>query len=112
MPSNKTNSATTPGRARIALAALAAMAVIAALLLGGLVALAQNDRGAVPNLRLSSASPGELTISWDAPDPAPSDYGSTGRNRAWAFSPTRTPTRPAGGTSTPAARSGPSPSPG
>ena len=28
----------------------------------------------VPNLRLSSASPGELTISWDAPDPAPSDY--------------------------------------
>ena len=74
MPSNKTNSATTPGRARIALAALAAMSVIAALLLGGLVALAQGDRGAVPNLRLSSASPGELTISWDAPDPAPSDY--------------------------------------
>ena len=32
------------------------------------------DRGAVPNLRLSSAAPGELTISWDAPDPAPSDY--------------------------------------
>ena len=28
----------------------------------------------MPNLRLSSASPGELTISWDAPDPAPSDY--------------------------------------
>ena len=74
MPSNRTNSATTPGRARIALAALAALAVMAALLFGGLVALAQGDRGAVPNLRLSSASPGELTISWDAPDPAPSDY--------------------------------------
>ena len=74
MPSNKTNSATTPGRARIALAALVAMAVMAALLFGGLVALAQGDRGAVPNLRLSSAAPGELTISWDAPDPAPSDY--------------------------------------
>ena len=74
MPSNKTNSATTPGRARIALAALAALAVMAALLFGGLVALAQGDRGAVPNLRLSSAAPGELTISWDAPDPAPSDY--------------------------------------
>ena len=69
-----TNSVTTPGRARIALAALAALAVMAALLFGGLVALAQGDRGAVPNLRLSSASPGELTISWDAPDPAPSDY--------------------------------------
>ena len=74
MPSNKTNSATTPGRARIALAALAAMAVIASLLLGGLIAQAQSDNGAVPNLRLSSAGPGELTISWDAPDPAPSDY--------------------------------------
>ena len=86
MPSNKTNSfttpppppitnsVTTPGRARIALAALAALAVMAALLFGGLVALAQGDRGAVPNVRLSSASPGELTISWDAPDPAPSDY--------------------------------------
>ena len=47
---------------------------MAALLFGGLVALAQGDRGAVPNVRLSSASPGELTISWDAPDPAPSDY--------------------------------------
>ena len=74
MPSNKTNSATNSGRARIALAALAALAVMAALLLGGLIAQAQSDRGAVPNLRLSSASPGELTISWDAPDPAPSDY--------------------------------------
>ena len=68
MPSNKANSAANPERVCIALAALAA------LLLGGLVALAQSDRGAVPNLRLSSASPGELTISLDAPDPAPSDY--------------------------------------
>ena len=74
MPSNKRNSAANPGRARIALAALVALAVMAALLFGGLVALAQSDRGAVPNLRLSSAAPGELTISWDAPDPAPSDY--------------------------------------
>ena len=74
MPFNKRNSATTLGRVRITLGVLAALAVIAALLLGGLVALAQSDRGAVPNLRLSSAGPGELTISWDAPDPAPSDY--------------------------------------
>ena len=73
MLSDRTISAT-PGTARIILAALAALAVMAALLLGGPVALAQSDRGAVPNLRLSSASPGELTISWDAPDPAPSDY--------------------------------------
>ena len=74
MPSNRTNSAANPGRVRITLAALAAMAVIAALLLGVMTAQAQSDRGATPNLRLYSASPGELTISWDAPDPAPSDY--------------------------------------
>ena len=32
------------------------------------------SQGEVPNPELSSTSPGELTISWDAPDPAPSDY--------------------------------------
>ena len=74
MLSNKRNSATTPERVLITLAALAVMSVIAALMLGGPVALAQSDSGAVPNLRLSSATPGELTASWDAPDPAPSDY--------------------------------------
>ena len=68
--------------------------------------------GSVPNLRLSSASPGKLTISWDAPDPAPSDYRITGRKKAWTSSPTVAPTRLTGGTSTPAGRSGPSPSPG
>ena len=74
MPSNRTNSASTPGWAFITLATVAAMAVIAVLLLGVMTAQAQNDKGAVPNLELSSASPGALTISWDAPDPAPSDY--------------------------------------
>ena len=85
MPFNKTNSAANPGRVRITLAALAALAVMAALLLGGLVALAQGDRGAVPNLRLSSAGPGELTISWDAPDPAPSDYRVTWAEQSLDF---------------------------
>ena len=74
MLSNKRNSATTPGRVLITLATLAAMSMIAALLLVSTSAQAQSDRGAVPNLRLSSATPGELTASWDAPDPAPSDY--------------------------------------
>ena len=57
--------------------------VAAALILCGVIAAggglampaqAQGGSGAVPNLRLSSASPGELTITWDTPDPAPSDY--------------------------------------
>ena len=74
MPSNETNSATNPGRKLITLATTAAISVIAVILLGAMAAQAQSDNGAVPNLRLSSAGPGELTISWDAPDPAPSDY--------------------------------------
>ena len=72
MPSNETNSATNPGRKLITLATTAAISVIAVILLGAMTAQAQS--GAVPNLQLSSASPGALTISWDAPDPAPSDY--------------------------------------
>ena len=35
---------------------------------------AQAQSGAVPNLQLSSANPGVLTISWTGPDPVPSDY--------------------------------------
>ena len=73
MPSNKTNSAANPGRVRITLAILAAISVIAVILMGVMTAQAQSQ-GEVPNLHLSSANPGELTITWDAPDPAPSDY--------------------------------------
>ena len=51
----------------------ALLAVATALILASTAAQAQSQ-GAVPNLQLSSASPGELTIAWDAPDPAPSDY--------------------------------------
>ena len=53
---------------------LALMAVATALILIGTATQAQAVNGAVPNLRLNSASPGELTITWDTPDPAPSDY--------------------------------------
>ena len=38
-------------------------------------------RGALTGLTLSSESPGQLVISWDAPDPAPTDY-----RVAWARS--------------------------
>ena len=72
---SKTNSTTNPGRVRITLATLTALAMSAAiLLLGGTTAQAQIDQGAVPNLRLSSTASGTLTITWDAPNPAPSDY--------------------------------------
>ena len=59
----------------IAITTLAVLAaVITALTLGSFTAQAQNDRGAVPNLQISSASPGELTITWDSPNPVPTDY--------------------------------------
>ena len=57
------------------LAVMAALlAVATALILISTATQAQASDGAVPNLQLSSASPGELTIAWDAPDPTPSDY--------------------------------------
>ena len=59
-------------RAFIALAVISLIAVL--LLAGGDNAQAQNDEGVVSNLHLSSDSPGELTISWDRPSPAPDDY--------------------------------------
>ena len=52
----------------------ALLAVATALILIGTATQAQASNGAVPNLQLSSATPGELTITWDTPDPAPSDY--------------------------------------
>ena len=57
MASNKRNPATTPRMVSITLATLAALSVIAALMLGGMIAQAQSGNGAVPNLRLSSAAP-------------------------------------------------------
>ena len=53
-----------------------AAVVVAALLLAGSVAPAGGSsvRGAFANLQLVSSVPGELTISWDLPDPQPSDY--------------------------------------
>ena len=35
---------------------------------------AQTDDGAIPGLTLTSDTPGTLTVSWDTPSPAPSDY--------------------------------------
>ena len=40
----------------------------------GSATIQAQGQGAISNLRLSSAGPGELTISWDLADPAPSYY--------------------------------------
>ena len=50
--------------------------LLAAAAFGGVfaVAQAQEAEGAISGLTLSSDSPGTLTVSWDTPSPAPSDY--------------------------------------
>ena len=45
----------------------------------------QNDPDAVTNLRLSSESPGELTLSWAAPASAPSDYRLSWAEQSLAY---------------------------
>ena len=57
----------------LAITTLAVLATVTALTLGSFTAQAQSQ-GAVPNLQLSSTSPGELTITWDSPNPVPTDY--------------------------------------
>ena len=37
-------------------------------------AQAQAERGAIPSLNLASGEPGQLVITWETPDPAPTDY--------------------------------------
>ena len=37
-------------------------------------AQAQAERGAIPSLNLASSEPGQLVITWESPDPAPTDY--------------------------------------
>ena len=49
------------------------LAAAVALVLG-VPALAQEERGSVPGLTLTSENPGELVISWAKPSPDPSDY--------------------------------------
>ena len=72
---SKMKSATSPGRVGIALTTLTVLAMTTILLLlGGATAQAQSDPGALHNLQLSSPAAGGLTISWDEPNPAPSDY--------------------------------------
>ena len=59
----------------IAIATLAVLAaVITTLALNSFTAEAQGDPGAVANLQLTSTSAGELTVSWDAASPTPTDY--------------------------------------
>ena len=59
----------------IAITTLAVLAaVITTLALSSFTAEAQGNSGAVANLQLTSTSAGELTVSWNAASPTPTDY--------------------------------------
>ena len=59
----------------IALTTLAVLVgVITTLALSSFTAEAQGNPGAVANLQLTSTTAGELTVSWDAASPVPTDY--------------------------------------
>lgn len=60
--------------ATLAVVGLAAAVALLATLVSGVPALAQEERGSVPGLTLTSDNPGELVISWEKPSPDPSDY--------------------------------------
>ena len=64
---------------------LVALAVLLSITAAVPTAVAQNAPGAVTNLNLSSESPGELTISWTAPEPPPSDYRLAWAEQGLAF---------------------------
>ena len=57
--------------------ALAALIVAAALLIGSWLvvpAMAQTEHGVIPPIVLESNEPGQLVITWETPDPKPTDY--------------------------------------
>ena len=62
-----------PGRSTL-LAIMAIAALVLVLALAPAHLMAQEDQGTIPGLTLTSASAGELVISWNNPEPAPSDY--------------------------------------
>ena len=68
---------TTAGRAGLpiliaTLLLLASMAFIGSGLTG--TAQAQAATGAIPSMALASGEPGQLTITWETPNPVPTDY--------------------------------------
>ena len=63
--------------ARVAAATAAATAAAVALIIAygpASAAMAQAQRGAVPSVSLASDAAGQLVITWEAPDSAPTDY--------------------------------------
>ena len=72
------------GRARLPILIAALLLVVSMTFIGSALtgtAQAQAERGAIPSLNLASDEPGQLVITWETPDPHPTDY-----RLSWAHS--------------------------
>ena len=62
---------------KIAPLALVALVIAMALLvthIPNVPAMAQGEHGAIPSPTLASIEPGQMVITWETPDPTPTDY--------------------------------------
>ena len=62
----------------------------------------QGERGAIPSLTLDSNEPGQLVITWETPDPVPTDYRIRWANASMGFPSYNAPNEPERGNSHPA----------
>ena len=78
MPTNITGRrALSDGRTKLLSLIATWLIIAAAVLIGSSLtgnAQAQAERGAIPSLTLESSQPGQLVITWETPEPAPTDY--------------------------------------
>ena len=85
---------------------IAALLLVAAMVLSvsGLAGTAQGqaESGAIPSVALDSNEPGQLVITWQAPDPAPTDYRIRWANASMGFPSYNAPNEPERGNSHPA----------
>ena len=85
---------------------IAALLLVAGMVLTGFgraaPADAQAERGAIPTLTLDSNEPGQLVITWETPDPVPTDYRIRWANASMGFPSYNAPNEPERGNVHPA----------
>ena len=107
MPMNAAARRAPTARGWVGLSVLiAALLLVAGMVLTGSglagTAEGQAERGAIPTLTLDSNEPGQLVITWETPDPVPTDYRIRWANASMGFPSYNAPNEPERGNSHPA----------
>ena len=107
MPMNAAARRAPSARGWVGLSVLiAALLLVAGMVLTGSGLAAPADApaeaGAIPSLRLVSNEPGQLVITWETPDPVPTDYRIRWANASMGFPSYNAPNEPERGNSHPA----------